>query len=151
MFAGKTEELLRRVRRAVIAGRRVVVIGHALDTRHGADRVASHIGVDFPALPVRFDGIQACHGHAAALVTMQGSAMLERNGRPEGDEDGEAQRCDGTHLTSVGRDGPFSLQASSKKPCDSTKSGRYLKLLPGFVVSTTAQSGSFGDCMALFA
>ena len=50
MFAGKTEELLRRVRRAVIAGRRVVVIGHALDTRHGADRVASHIGVDFPAL-----------------------------------------------------------------------------------------------------
>ena len=50
MFAGKTEELLRRVRRAVIARRRVVVIGHALDTRHGADRVASHIGVDFPAL-----------------------------------------------------------------------------------------------------
>ena len=50
MFAGKTEELLRRVRRAVIAGRRVVVVGHALDTRHGADRVASHIGVDFPAL-----------------------------------------------------------------------------------------------------
>ena len=50
MFAGKTEELLRRVRRGVIAGRRVVVIGHALDTRHGADRVASHIGVDFPAL-----------------------------------------------------------------------------------------------------
>jgi thymidine kinase len=50
MFAGKTEELLRRVRRAVIAGRRVVVVGHALDTRHGADRVASHVGVDFPAL-----------------------------------------------------------------------------------------------------
>jgi thymidine kinase len=50
MFAGKTEELLRRVRRAVIAGRRVVVIGHALDTRHGADRVASHVGIDFPAL-----------------------------------------------------------------------------------------------------
>src|SRR5215218_9231383 len=50
MFAGKTEELLRRVRRAVIAGRRVVVIGHALDTRHGADRLASHVGLDFPAL-----------------------------------------------------------------------------------------------------
>ena len=49
MFAGKTEELLRRVRRAVIAGRRVVVFTHALDTRHGADRVASHIGRDFPS------------------------------------------------------------------------------------------------------
>jgi len=49
MFAGKTEELLRRVRRAVIAGRRVVVFTHALDTRHGADRLASHVGRDFPS------------------------------------------------------------------------------------------------------
>ncbi len=50
MFAGKTEELLRRVRRAVIAGRRVVVFNHALDTRHGSDRLASHAGTDFPSL-----------------------------------------------------------------------------------------------------
>lgn len=50
MFAGKTEELLRRVRRAVIAGRRVVVVTHALDTRHGTDRLASHVGRDFPSL-----------------------------------------------------------------------------------------------------
>src|SRR5512144_3043142 len=45
MFAGKTEELLRRVRRAVIAGRAVRVITHALDTRGGSDRVASHAGL----------------------------------------------------------------------------------------------------------
>jgi thymidine kinase len=50
MFAGKTEELLRRVRRSVIAGRRAVVLNHALDTRHGTDRLFSHAGVDFPAL-----------------------------------------------------------------------------------------------------
>jgi thymidine kinase len=50
MFAGKTEELLRRVRRALIAGHRVTVITHSLDTRHGADRLASHIGRDFPSL-----------------------------------------------------------------------------------------------------
>jgi thymidine kinase len=50
MFAGKTEELLRRVRRAVIAGRRVMVFNHALDTRHGTDRLASHVGLDFPSL-----------------------------------------------------------------------------------------------------
>lgn len=49
MFAGKTEELLRRVRRAVIAGRRVVVVGHVLDTRTGPDRLASHAGVDHPS------------------------------------------------------------------------------------------------------
>jgi thymidine kinase len=50
MFAGKTEELLRRVRRAVIAGRRVAVFTHALDARHGSDRLASHVGRDFPSL-----------------------------------------------------------------------------------------------------
>lgn len=50
MFAGKTEELLRRVRRAEVAGRRVVVINHMLDTRHGTDRVASHAGLDYPSV-----------------------------------------------------------------------------------------------------
>jgi len=50
MFAGKTEELLRRVRRAEVAGRNVVVINHALDIRHGTDRVASHAGLDYPSV-----------------------------------------------------------------------------------------------------
>ena len=50
MFAGKTEELLRRVRRAVIAGRRVAVVGHALDVRHGTDRLASHVGMNHPSV-----------------------------------------------------------------------------------------------------
>jgi len=52
MFAGKTEELLRRVRRARIGGRRVVVLTHALDTRAGAGRIASHAGLDAESLAV---------------------------------------------------------------------------------------------------
>jgi thymidine kinase len=52
MFAGKTEELLRRVRRASIAGRNVVVVSHALDTRAGGQRVASHAGLDAPSRTV---------------------------------------------------------------------------------------------------
>lgn len=52
MFAGKTEELLRRVRRAVIAGRSVDVFTHSLDVRSGSDRVASHAGLDHPSTPV---------------------------------------------------------------------------------------------------
>lgn len=52
MFAGKTEELLRRARRASIAGRRVVVISHALDTRAGGDRISSHAGLDAPSRKV---------------------------------------------------------------------------------------------------
>jgi thymidine kinase len=52
MFAGKTEELLRRVRRASIAGLRVVVLTHALDTREGSDRIASHAGLGHPSRAV---------------------------------------------------------------------------------------------------
>lgn len=52
MFAGKTEELLRRVRRALIAGRRVVVVGHHLDSRHGPSRLASHVGIEHPSITV---------------------------------------------------------------------------------------------------
>jgi thymidine kinase len=50
MFAGKTEELLRRVRRAVIAGRKVQVFTHALDTRRGTGRLATHAGLDYPSV-----------------------------------------------------------------------------------------------------
>jgi thymidine kinase len=52
MFAGKTEELLRRVRRAAIAGREVLVVSHALDSRAGGERIASHAGLDAPARAV---------------------------------------------------------------------------------------------------
>ncbi len=44
MFAGKTEELLRRVRRARLAGLRAEVIGHRLDARGGGDRLSTHTG-----------------------------------------------------------------------------------------------------------
>lgn len=49
MFAGKTEELLRRVRRAVIGGRKVQVFTHTLDKRDGSGRVTSHAGLDYPS------------------------------------------------------------------------------------------------------
>ena len=53
MFAGKTEELLRRVRRAEVAGRRVEVVGHVLDNRRGAGTVSSHSGLAIPSRTAR--------------------------------------------------------------------------------------------------
>jgi thymidine kinase len=53
MFAGKTEELLRRVRRAEVAGRRVGVVGHVLDTRRGTGTVSSHSGLAIPSRTAR--------------------------------------------------------------------------------------------------
>lgn len=45
MFCGKTEELLRRVRRAHIARQRIQVFKPAVDHRYGLGRVASHNGL----------------------------------------------------------------------------------------------------------
>ncbi|MDZ7630859.1 MAG: thymidine kinase [Gemmatimonadaceae bacterium] len=53
MFSGKSEELMRRVRRATIARKRVQVFKSHLDDRYaGLYNVSSHDGRDLEALPV---------------------------------------------------------------------------------------------------
>jgi thymidine kinase len=52
MFSGKTEELIRRVRRARIAKQKVQVFKPALDNRYHAEQVASHNGLQWQAIPV---------------------------------------------------------------------------------------------------
>lgn len=52
MFSGKTEELIRRVRRAQIARQKVQVFKPALDDRYGVQRVTSHNGVNVEAVSV---------------------------------------------------------------------------------------------------
>ena len=52
MYGGKSEELIRRLRRAVIAKQSVVCFKPAIDTRYHETDVASHAGAAFPAIPV---------------------------------------------------------------------------------------------------
>lgn len=53
MFSGKSEELLRRVRRATIAGREVRVFKSHLDDRYGGiEQIASHDGREIQAIPI---------------------------------------------------------------------------------------------------
>ena len=52
MFAGKSEELLRRVRRACIAGLTVELVNHALDDRRGTGTVSSHSGLSISSRAV---------------------------------------------------------------------------------------------------
>ena len=52
MFSGKTEELIRRLRRAVIARLKVQVFKPLIDTRYHEARVTSHNGLEFEAKPV---------------------------------------------------------------------------------------------------
>jgi thymidine kinase len=53
MFSGKSEELIRRVKRAVIARRNVQVFKPVIDDRYGTLVVRSHDGDSFVARPVR--------------------------------------------------------------------------------------------------
>jgi thymidine kinase len=54
MFSGKSEELIRRVKRAQIARQHVQVFTHVIDTRYGSNtKVASHSGAEFDARPVQ--------------------------------------------------------------------------------------------------
>jgi len=52
MFCGKTEELIRRVRRAQIARQKVQVFKPAIDTRYADREVTSHNGLQVEAVPV---------------------------------------------------------------------------------------------------
>lgn len=52
MFCGKTEELIRRLRRAVIAKNKVQVFKPIIDDRYVIERVHSHGGIEIDALPL---------------------------------------------------------------------------------------------------
>jgi thymidine kinase len=53
MFCGKTDELIRRLRRATIARQKVQVFKPAMDTRYAERRVTSHAGSDYEAFPIQ--------------------------------------------------------------------------------------------------
>jgi thymidine kinase len=60
MFSGKTEELIRRLRRARIARQNIQVFKPIIDNRYTLEKVTSHAGHEFDALPV---------AHAADIPT----------------------------------------------------------------------------------
>src|SRR3989344_2194512 len=48
MFSGKTEELIRQVKRAAIGKKRIQVFKHAIDVRYGKEKkLHSHNGISF--------------------------------------------------------------------------------------------------------
>jgi len=52
MFSGKTDELIRRLIRATIARQKVQVFKPAIDLRYAVEKVTSHAGANFDAIPV---------------------------------------------------------------------------------------------------
>ncbi len=52
MFSGKTDELIRRLRRATIARQKVQVFKPSIDNRYAEQKVTSHAGSDYDAVPI---------------------------------------------------------------------------------------------------
>jgi thymidine kinase len=52
MFCGKTDEMIRRLRRATIARQSVQVFKPAIDKRYNSEKVVSHAGNEFDASPI---------------------------------------------------------------------------------------------------
>ncbi len=52
MFSGKTEELIRRMKRAMFAKQSVEIFKPAIDTRYSEEDVVSHEGNSIPSTPV---------------------------------------------------------------------------------------------------
>ena len=53
MFCGKTDELIRRLRRATIARQKVQVFKPMIDNRYSIEKVTSHAGGEFDAKPIQ--------------------------------------------------------------------------------------------------
>lgn len=66
MFSGKTEELMRRLRRAEYARQNVLTIKHAIDNRKSYTCIVSHDGVEREAQPI--SGCEDGLDHLMSLV-----------------------------------------------------------------------------------
>jgi len=53
MFSGKTDELIRRLVRATIAKQKVQVFKPAIDVRYAVEKVTSHAGSNYDAIPIK--------------------------------------------------------------------------------------------------
>ena len=78
MFAGKTEEVLRRVRRAVIARQKVLLVSHRLDDRYAEASIASHDQRTYEALAVNTTGaIAARIGRGTQVLVIDEAQFFE--------------------------------------------------------------------------
>jgi thymidine kinase len=68
MFCGKTDELIRRLRRATIARQQVQVFKPAIDNRYALEKVTSHAGSEYSAQPVPNAGAIPDHLDPATTV-----------------------------------------------------------------------------------
>src|SRR5262245_52223526 len=78
MYSGKTEELIRRLRRAQIARQRVEIFKPAIDTRYARDAIVSHSELRIPSLTIRRARDILRHAHEAQVIGIDEGQFLGR-------------------------------------------------------------------------
>ncbi|UCH10468.1 MAG: thymidine kinase [Fidelibacterota bacterium] len=68
MFSGKTEELIRRLRRAQIAKQSVAIFKPSLDDRYSDDEIVSHSKLRIPSTPVMSSQDILKHANEADVI-----------------------------------------------------------------------------------
>lgn len=70
MFSGKTDEMIRRLRRATIARQKVQVFKPVIDNRYQVEKVTSHAGTAFDAIPIH--NVEDLYSHLGKDTTVVG-------------------------------------------------------------------------------
>ncbi len=76
MYSGKTEELIRRLRRAQIARQRVAIFKPAIDDRFGRDQLVSHSELRIPSRAVSTAKDVLRHAHEAQVIGIDEGQFL---------------------------------------------------------------------------
>ncbi len=79
MFCGKTDELLRRLRRATIAKQKIQVFKPGFDIRYSTEKVTSHAGNEYDAQPIEnINEIPALLEDDVTLVAIDEAQFFEK-------------------------------------------------------------------------
>jgi thymidine kinase len=76
MYSGKTEELIRRLRRAQIARQRVEIFKPAIDDRYAKDAIVSHSELRIPSRSVKKASDVLRHAHEAQVIGIDEGQFL---------------------------------------------------------------------------
>ena len=76
MYSGKTEELIRRLRRAQIARQKVAIFKPAIDDRFGRDHIVSHSELRIPSRAVRTAKDVLRFAHEAQVIGIDEGQFL---------------------------------------------------------------------------
>ncbi len=78
MFSGKTEELLRRLRRAEFANQSIILFKPVLDNRYAAESVVSHQGQSWNATRVSESASILKHWNGEQIVAIDEAQFFDR-------------------------------------------------------------------------